>query len=261
MAEKERRDAMTAGPLMFHQLAEYYDSLVAEKDYVGEVECLERLAERFGRSRGRAWLDVACGSGRQLELLRRKHTVVGVDLSAQMLRGARRRLPETRLVRADMRSFRLEGSFDVVSCLFSAVGHLRTERDLQRAFTNFARHLKPGGVAIVEPWIDPEDFRPGYLHLVTGGNSGHSIARMAFSSRRGGRSMIRYHYLVGEPGRGVRHLEETDVGLLVPRKRLVGLMKSAGLETRFVKHGLTSGRGLLIGRKRVRAREAPGGVP
>jgi len=238
-----------ARSLMFHRLAPYYDDLVDGKDYRRESRALEALARRLVRSRGRAWLDVACGTGNHLSFLRRHYEVVGLDLSREMLRVARRRLPGVRLVHGDMRSFRLRESFDVVSCLFSAIGHLRTERELGATFANFARHLKPGGIAIVEPWIDPADFRPGFIHLLTAQSPSTKVARMAHSSRRGNRSAVHYHYLIGRTGGRVEHFEEVDLGLLVPRKRLLRLLEEAGLTARFLKRGFTPGRGLLIGLK------------
>jgi len=245
--------------LQFYQLADYYDVLVARKDYRSEVRTLEAVARRFGRSGGRSWLDVACGTGRHLAFLRRRHSVMGVDLSTEMLRVARRRLPGVALVQGDMRSFRLGQEFDVVSCLYSAIGHVRTEGDLRKTFTNFARHLKPGGVAIVEPWIDPTEFRREMIHLVTHQGPKGVFVRLAYSRRRGRHSVIRYHYLIGEPGRGIRHLEETDIGLLVARRRLVEIMTEAGLRARFLRHGLPTGRGLLVGVKPKRPTAARSG--
>ncbi len=240
---------MTSRPLMFHRLARFYDLLVGPKDYRAECRRLEALARRFGRSGGDSWLDVACGTGRHLDYLRRDHHVTGVDISPGMLRVARRRLPGVHLVRADMRRFRLKESFDVVSCLYSAIGHLTTARDLSATFANFASHLKPGGVAIVEPWIDPSDFKQGYVHLLSNQADGVTVVRMAYSFPRGSHSYIQYHYLIGQTGRGVQHFEETDIGLLVPRERLLGLMTRAGLRAHFVGRGLTPGRGLLVGQK------------
>jgi ubiquinone/menaquinone biosynthesis C-methylase UbiE len=237
-------------PLMFHRLAPYYDDLVGAKDYALEARVLESLARRFVRSEGRAWLDVACGTGRHLSFLRRHYSVTGLDVSREMLRVARRRLPGTRLILGDMRDFRLNETFDVVSCLFSAIGHLANERELEAALANFARHLRPGGVAIVEPWIDPAEFRSGYVHLVTRQRPPVTVVRMAFSRRRGARSAVHYHYLVGQTDRRIEHFEEVDLGLLVSRDRLLKLMERAGLVARFRKKGLTSRRGLLIGVKR-----------
>ena len=236
-----------AGPLMFHRLAPYYDELVGAKDYRREARTLEALARRYVRSGGRSWLDVACGTGRHLGFLRRRHVVTGVDVSPEMLRVARRRLPGIRLLRGDMRTLRLDETFDVVSCLYSAIGHLGSERELAATFANFARLLKPGGIAVVEPWIDPADFRPGFVHVLAHTGPTATVARMAVSSRRGRRSSVHYHYLVGRPGHPVEHFEEADPGLLVPRDRLVELLGAAGLRARFLRRGLTAGRGLLVG--------------
>ncbi len=232
---------------MFHRLAKYYDDLYGGRDTRAEIRTLEERVRRFGRSRGRAWLDVACGTGRHLDLLRARYAVTGVDASREMLAVARRRMPGVRLVSGDMRNFDLGTTFDVVTCLFSAIGHLRAERELAATFRNFARHLKPGGVVIVEPWIHPEVFRPGHIALVTFQNASRAIARMSTSSRRGNRSIVRYQYLIGETGRGVEYLEESDVGLLVSPARLVELMDAAGLTSRFLRTSLTPGRGLLVG--------------
>jgi SAM-dependent methyltransferase len=238
-----------AGLSQFHELAKYYDAINDWKDYAGESARLETLARRFGRAGRTAWLDVACGTGRHLEFLSRRHSTVGVDGSREMLRVARHRLPQVRLVLGDMRTFRLNRRFDVVSCLFSAIGHLGTKEDVRRTFANFAYHLNPGGVAIVEPWIAPSAFRPASIHLRTHESPALTIIRLASSSRRGNRSMIQFHFLIGKPGRKIRHYEETDVGLLLSREELLRLMRSAGLKPRFLARGLTPGRGLLVGVK------------
>lgn len=242
---------MTTSALsMYRELARYYDLLYDWKDYRSECKRLETIARRFGRPGKTAWLDVACGTGRHLEFLMRGHSVAGVDKSPQMLQIARRRLPRVPLIVGDMRAFRLNRRFDVVSCLFSAIGHLRTEREVRRAFANLARHLTPGGVALVEPWFEPSAARPGTLHLRTYESPAATIVRFAFASIRGNRSSIRYHYLIGERGRGIRHVEEVDVGLMLSRDRLLRLMRVAGLHARFLARGLNPGRGLLVGVKR-----------
>ena len=234
---------------LYHSLADWYDAIYDWKDYRAEARRLEQIARRYGRTGRTRWLDVACGTGHHLEYLRGNHPCVGVDGSAEMLRIARRRLPGMRLVRGDMRSFDLGARFDVVTCLFSAVGHLPSERDLQRTFSNFARHLAPGGVAIVEPWLEPAAFRPGTIHLRTHQGPSGTIVRLASSARRGNRSVIDYHYLVADPARGLRYFTETDVGLMVPRARLIRLMRRAGLRSRFLTRGFTGDRGLLLGVK------------
>jgi ubiquinone/menaquinone biosynthesis C-methylase UbiE len=242
-------DVTESGSSQFYELAEYYDPINDWKDYRGDSDRIEAIARRFGRPGRTTWLDVACGTGRHLEFLRRRHPSMGVDVSREMLRYARRRLPGIRLVLGDMRNFRLDRRFDVVSCLFSAIGHLKTGHDVRMTFANFARHLNPGGVTIVEPWFPPAAFRSGLIHLRTYESPTLTIARLASSSRRGNRSIVRYHFLVGKSGRGVQHHEVTDVGLLLSRERLLRLMTSVGLEAHFLDRGLMPGRGLLVGVK------------
>ena len=241
-----------AGSSQFSELAEYYDPLQATKDYRSEARRLERLVHRYGRSGGRAWLDVACGTGQHLAHLRGNYAAEGVDRSPEMLRIARRRLRGIPLHCADMRTFRVGRSFDVVTCLFGAIGHLTSQRDLLRTFTNFARHLKPGGIAIVEPWFDPSEYRSGFVYLATHRGPELTVVRLSGSSRRRERSIVHYHYLIAERGQPIRHIETVDVGLLVARRRLLELMSSAGLSPTFIRTGLRPGRGLLIGSKALR---------
>ena len=234
----------------FHRFAPYYDALNDFKDYHQESDLLEALVKEHSRISSKSWLDVACGTGKHLEHLRRRYEVAGVDLSPEMLRIARRRLPGVPLLRGDMRSFRTRRTYDVVSCLFSAIGHLRTQRDVRAAFANFYRHLNPGGVAIVEPWFEPRGFHDGFVNLRTYQGPEGTIARMAFSRKEGDRSIVRYHFLIGKAGKGVTHFVEREPGLLVSRDRLTSLMSEVGFKAHFLPKGLAPGRGLLIGVKR-----------
>jgi ubiquinone/menaquinone biosynthesis C-methylase UbiE len=232
---------------MFHELAPFYDRFLEEKDYRGEVRRLDELARKHGRSRGRTWLDVACGTGRHLEFLRATHDVTGLDRSPEMLRVARQRLPRVALVRGDMRTFRLPRRYDVISCLFGAIGNVPTEQGVQQTLLNFANHLKPGGLLILEPWIDPEEYHVGFLRLMKYDDPSVKLVRLAFSDRRGNRSISRTHYLVGERGRGMRHQEEVDVRRMVPYRTLAEMIRRAGLRTVMVRRGLETGRSLFLG--------------
>ncbi len=236
-------------PSQFEELAISYDALNDHKDYRAEARLLEGIARRFGPEGRTRWLDVGCGTGRHLANLRARHPVVGVDGSEAMLRIARARLPGIRLVHADMRSFRLRSRFEVATCVYGPIGHLRTRADVAATFRTLAHHLAPGGVAIVEPWIHPAAFRPGALYLRTHEDASGTVVRLAFSARRGDRSILRYHFLVGRPRRGVEYHEVEDVGLLLSRQELLGSMRNAGLHARWIARGLTPGRGLLVGTK------------
>ena len=239
---------MTLGPRLYRDLARYYDVLYDGKDYAAETKFFVRVARQYGRSGGRRWLDVACGTGRHLEYLRPTWDVVGLDGSADMLRVARRRLGPVRLVRADMRSFELGARFDVISCLFSAIGHLQTEADLRRTFRTFAHHLRPGGVVLLEPFVDPAKFIGGYSGLTLQSGDGVKVARAFHSRRRGALAHIHYIYLVAEEGQELWRAEEVDTLRLVAPRRLAELLRGAGLQARVLRSPHFPDRGLLVAR-------------
>jgi SAM-dependent methyltransferase len=54
---------------------------------------------------------------------------------------------------ADPADFNLGLTFDAVVCLFSAIGYVVTVKRLHSALAAMARHLRPGGVLLVEPWL------------------------------------------------------------------------------------------------------------
>lgn len=225
-----------AGPL--------YDLVYGAKDYEGEVALLQAHVGRL-RPGAATWLDVACGTGRHLELLQQTYEVEGTDLDAAQLRIARSRLPGVRLTRADMRELRLTRTFDVVSCLFSAVGMMTTLGDLRRAVRKMAEHVAPGGLLIFEPWIRPEDWRDGNISVDTARSSGVAVARICVSSRRGRVSRLDFAFVHATSKRTVTWRERMQLRLSTVDE-LVDAVERAGLQPSFDEPGLT-GRGLLFG--------------
>src|SRR5215470_16091326 len=93
------------------------------KDYPAESEELHGLIQEASPGAS-TLLDVACGTGAHLEVLRRWYAVEGADISTEMLEVARTRLKDVPLHVADMRTLDLGKTFDAVTCLFSAIGHV-----------------------------------------------------------------------------------------------------------------------------------------
>ena len=139
-----------------------YDLVYASKDYAAESEKLRGFIE--ARAPGvKTLLDVACGTGQHLHQLRNHYEVEGLDLSEAQLQIARERIPDGAFRRGDMLNFDLGRRFDVVTCLFSSIGYMRSIDRLNETVANMARHVEPGGLLIVEPWLTPETWRPGTL--------------------------------------------------------------------------------------------------
>lgn len=100
---------------------------------------------------GERVLDLACGIGRHsLELSRRGFSVVGLDISDELLEIARREASEQGLdvefVQEDLRELDRREEFDVVLSLNDgAVGYFETEEENRRTFEVVANALRPGG--------------------------------------------------------------------------------------------------------------------
>jgi ubiquinone/menaquinone biosynthesis C-methylase UbiE len=92
-------------------------------------------------------VDAACGTGRLARrLIGRGHRVLGIDASLDMLHQARRNVPGVPFALGDLHGLPLaDGSVDLVTNAL-ALTHVA---DLAGVFTEFARVLRPGGVAIV----------------------------------------------------------------------------------------------------------------
>jgi SAM-dependent methyltransferase len=94
--------------------------------------------------------DLACGTGTAaIGLAREGIRTYAVDASPAMCRIARAKASASRLrvrvVRGDMRSFRLPERVDLVTCEGDALNHVARESDLTRVARAVARALRPGG--------------------------------------------------------------------------------------------------------------------
>src|SRR5712691_7092529 len=71
-----------------------------------------------------------------------------------MLRIARSRLAKERSAAdirvADMRTFDLHRTVDAILCLGTAFNYLAPTRDVRRALAAFRRHLRPGGILVLD---------------------------------------------------------------------------------------------------------------
>ena len=203
---------------MYTRSAELYDAIYGDKDYAGEARQVHEVIQRLGRSGGRALLDVACGTGVHLSHFRAWYDVAGVELNDGMLAIARRRLPGVPLHQGDMAEFRLARRFDAITCLFSAIGYVRTVERLRRAVANLARHLAPGGVLVVEPWLFPDVYKPGHIHGQFVDRPALKVARVGRSGLEGNLSVLDLHYLVATPSGVDRFTERHEIGLFAPEE-------------------------------------------
>lgn len=118
-----------------------------------EVDRVAKILQPRGNERV---LDLACGSGRHsLELRRRGFSVVGADISTDLIEIARRDAAAENLdvdfVLSDLRNLEFENEFDLVLNLNDgAIGYLESDEENLRTFEAISRALKPGGRNLIQ---------------------------------------------------------------------------------------------------------------
>lgn len=225
--------------------AEIYDLLYDWKDYAAEAELIHRIVDER-RPDARTLLDVACGTARHLDHLRGWYSVAGLDADADLIAAARTRLPDVAFHVGDMRDFDLGRRFDVVTCLFSAIGYMHTPDDLARATATMARHLAPRGLLLIEPWLAPDVFDPHHIGGPTIGEGPDiKVVRMNGSRVEGRLAVMDFHHLIGRPGSVEYVVQEHSLALYTDDEYRAAF-EAAGLTAERDDEG-PMGRGLWIG--------------
>lgn len=245
---------------MFSGSAELYDLIYSGfKDYPAEARELAALV-RHAHPGARTVLDVACGTGEHARLLADEHgfAVDGLDLDPAFVEIARRKLPRGSVHQGDMTSFALPRRYDVVLCLFSSIGYVRTLETVRRTLERFRAHLADGGIVLVEPWFAPGVLEPGRVHVHTAESPGVSVARMSHIEVDDRLSRLRFEYLIGRPA-GIEHVVELHELGLFTTGEMLDCFRGAGLHATHDPKGLI-GRGLFVARA-ASAEESSHGPP
>ncbi len=129
-------------------LAAYYDRLMADFDYDGYLEVLDR------ELKGSEGTDLCCGSGRiTVALSKRGKRMTGVDTSGEMLgeamKNARAAAVNPVFVQQDACVFRPQHPVDFATCVCDGLNYVKP-KDLAVFFENAACFLKKGGKLVFD---------------------------------------------------------------------------------------------------------------
>lgn len=155
-------------PRLYRDLAPWFHLLTAPEEYAEEAAAYCGLLVEACTTPPRTLLELGSGGGNNASHYKRRFQSTLVDASSEMLEQSRRLNPECEHLLGDMRTVRLDRSFDAVF-VHDAIMYLTTRDDLARAVATAFVHCRPGGVALFVPdWVR-ETFRPGTSH---GGHDG-----------------------------------------------------------------------------------------
>jgi len=236
--------------LLHSKLAKYYDRIYSFKDYLDEAVRIQNLIIKYLRSESNMLLDVACGTGLHLKHLKDDFSCTGVDISKAMLKIARKNAPGVKFKEADMKTLQLRKQFDIIMCLLSSVGYVKTYSSLKRTIQNFSSHLKKGGIALIEPSHANSFYIRGEPRITMYDGKVAKIARVNVANIRQTTAVLNMHVLVAEKGKDASYFRDAhELGLFGINKTLA-IMKEAGLKSKYLKNGLMAGRELFIGIKK-----------
>jgi len=234
---------------MYKKLAKYYDLIYHWKDYEKEADSIKNLIKKYKKSDGNQLLDVGCGTGKHLECFIDDFSCTGIDINNEMVGVAKTKFKNAIFEQGDMINFNLKTEFDVILCLFSSIGYVKTYSNLEKTMLNFKNHLKKGGVLIIEPWFTKSAYWVGTPGMTTYDGEDVKIARLNSTKIEGDLSIMEMHYLIAEKDKDVIHFADThELGLFETNKTL-DFMEKSGLKAEFLKDGLMEDRGLFIGVK------------
>jgi len=168
--------------------SKFYDLLYQDKPYKEEAKFIKDLIKNtYGDSKDISILDLACGTGKHLYELSKLgfDNLNGSDISSSMIEEAERRF-EQNSVDAKFYSYsfqdanKINGNYDVVTAMFSAVNYLTTFKDQLKTFKNIYDLLKPGGIYLFDFWNGNavvEYYSP--VRYLRKGGSNHEILRIS----------------------------------------------------------------------------------
>ena len=236
--------------LLHNQLSKYYDKVYSFKDYLDEAVRLQNPIIKYVESGGNTLLDVACGTGLHLKHLKDDFSCTGVDVSKSMLKIARKNAKGVTFKEADMKTLNLGKQFDVIICLLSSIGYVKTAMSLEKTIQNFSRHLKKGGLALIEPSHAKSFYVSGEPRITTYDGKDAKIARVNFTKIRQTTAVLNMHILIAEKGKDAKYfVDRHELGLFGINNTL-RIMKAAGLKSKYLKSGLMTGRELFVGIKK-----------
>ncbi|MFK7914496.1 MAG: methyltransferase domain-containing protein [Pseudomonadales bacterium] len=149
---------------IYHDLVPWYRLLDPPEEHREEAEVyqaalLRTMSPPETASRPRL-LELGSGAGHNALWLKAHFDCTLVDLSEPMLGLSRSLNPQCQHVQGDMRTARLERTFDAL-LIHDAIVYMCSEEDLLAALATAYEHLRPGGAAIFAPDCVRESFVEG----------------------------------------------------------------------------------------------------
>jgi SAM-dependent methyltransferase len=217
---------------LYGELAPWFHLLTHPSGYVEEALHIVALVEAGADGRATTLLELGSGGGNNASHLKKRFACTLTDVAPEMLELSRTLNPECEHLEGDMRTLRLGATFDAV-LVHDAVMYMTSEEDLSAAIETAAAHLRPGGVAILEPDATRETFEPSTSHGGHDGEDGRSLRYLEWVTdpdREDSTYDVDYVVALRERGQPLRVVHDHHLEGLFPDATWRRLIQDAGLE-------------------------------
>ena len=218
---------------MYGELATWWPLLSPPDEYRDEAAFFHQTLRAAGLPPAPTLLELGCGGGNNaLHLKTHFAQVMLSDLSPQMLALSRALNPECEHVEGDMRTLRLERTFDVVF-IHDAIDYMTTEQDLRLALQTAFLHCTTGGLVLLVPDYVRETFQSSTDHGGSDGN-GRALRYLEWTYNSDDTDTTEYAYLLREHGQPTRMEHDQHIHGLFDRATWLRLLRDVGLEPNIV---------------------------
>lgn len=135
------------GKAVYNDIAKFYDGVLGK--FNEPHGYIRKKINKF-HTGAKTLLELGCGTGNNILILKKYYEVSGMDISEQMLKIAVKKNPTTKFYLQDMKTFSIDKKFDVILCLYDTINHLTLFSDWKKLFNNVCLHLNKNGVFIFD---------------------------------------------------------------------------------------------------------------
>ena len=226
-------------PRLYDDLAHLWPALSPPEHYTAEAQVLRDLIQQnTGPDVDElpSILELGAGGGHTLVHLIDDYDCTAVDLSEPMLENCRALVPNAKTVVGDMRSVRLNQTFDAVF-IHDAVDYMLSEEDVRKTLETAAAHLKPGGLCVVAPTYTRDNFIDGDVADDGTTTDSEELTYFTFvhdpDPADDTFEMILLYLIRDHETRNVRTVEDRHTCGLFSIDQWVAWMKDAGFDARY----------------------------
>jgi SAM-dependent methyltransferase len=180
-------------------------------------------------NKGKSLLDVACGTGNYAKFFVDDFNVVGLDISPDMLKIAKKKVPNAKFINGDMKTMALKEQFDIIICMFASIAYNLTYEELESTLKVFYEHLNKGGIIFFDLHVHEDYFLGDRTWVNTYVDKNLKLARISQSPQKKDILDLDMVFLIKDKGKLDFDIDQHQIALFNVNK-VKNKMKKVGFE-------------------------------